>query len=303
MRPAAIAIGLWLILQTAESAWAQAPDGGPPRLPPLQTRKNEPVEEVQGGPVSIRNANFREENAADRLQQQPGGGQPPAGGILDNRVDRLLEEWSKKTQKIQTLYVTFVKTTEDKIWGTKGVAEGSARYFHPNRARLDVQGEDAESYVLTGNEIWHYRVALQQIVIYELPAEMQKKDRLQDGPLPFLFAAEPNQAKARYRFQIIKEDAKQIQLLIVPKFAKDQEDFKQAEVWLDRDKLLPNRLYFIEHNGNRVTFDFKGIWQNIDIKESDFVGQIVDKWQVSRKKLDDEKARRSVGRQNAGQDR
>ena len=63
---------------------------------------------------------------------------------------------------------------------------------------------------------------------------------------------------------MLQADAKQIQLLIVPKFAKDQEDFKQAEVWLDREKLLPNRLYFVEHNGNRVTFEFKGIWQNIE---------------------------------------
>lgn len=209
--------------------------------------------------------------------------------ILDNRVDVLLRDWSERTSKIQTLYTEFTRTEIDKVWRTKESAAGSARYIHPNRARLDITGENAQSYVLTGQgEIWEFRPPKKQIVVWKLPPEEAAKDSLEDGPLPFLFGTRPDKAKMRYGFKILSEDEKVVHVEVIPKLRKDQQDFVQAEIWLSRQTFLPDRLKFLEANGNEMIFDFKQIWTNIEIDPADFAPKRVDKWAFIVKKLGEE---------------
>ncbi|MFO0945476.1 MAG: outer-membrane lipoprotein carrier protein LolA [Planctomycetota bacterium] len=209
--------------------------------------------------------------------------------ILDNRVDVLLREWSERTTKIQTLYAEFTRTEIDKVWRTKESAPGSARYIHPNRARLDILGENAQSYVLTGQgSIWEFRPPKKQIVVWKLPPEEAAKDSLEDGPLPFLFGTRPEKAKMRYGFKILSENDKVIHVEVIPKLRKDQQDFVQAEIWLNRQTFLPDRLKFLEANGNEMIFEFKQIWTNLEINPSDFTPKRIDKWEFVEKVLGDE---------------
>jgi TIGR03009 family protein len=204
-------------------------------------------------------------------------------GILDNRVDVLLREWSERTGTIKSMYAEFTRTTIDKVFRNKEEAKGSARYLQPNKARLDIEGE--ESFVLTGKEIWHYRIALKQIKVFQLPPDAAEAQDIQDGPLPFLFGAKPDKAKARYNFRILKEDDRVVHVEVLPKLREDQQNFSQAEIWLNKENFQPNQLKFVEANGNEIVFDFKKIWTNININESDFSGKAIDGWQVIVQKL------------------
>ncbi|QDU64024.1 Outer-membrane lipoprotein carrier protein [Planctomycetes bacterium Pan216] len=223
--------------------------------------------------------------------------QPPIG-ILDDRVDTLLRQWSERTSKIESLYVEFTRTTFDPVWRAKEVAKGSARYLAPKMARLDIGGDNPESYVLTGDgEIWEYKAAIEQLTIFELPEEMRKDADLQDGPLPFLLGADPGKAKARYRIDIIAEDEKLVHLKITPKLQEDMQNFTTVELWLNRETFLPEKLFFTEPNQSEVTFDFADpdpketgtrIWINIDISPDDFRGRMPtgDKWRIIRRKVE-----------------
>ena len=225
--------------------------------------------------------------AGDRARAQTDPA--PTTGILEDRVDTLLREWSARTGKVKSLYAEFTRVTFDKVWQQTTKDDGSARYLHPNKARLDVTGERAESYVLTGaGEIWEYKPPIKQITIYQLPPDMVQQDNIQDGPLPFLFGTEPAKAKARYFLKIVEETDAMVHLLINPKLQEDQQNFTSAQLWLSKETFLPNKLMFLEPNGNEVSYEFKGVWTNIEINTADFVPQTLPApWRVIRKQVAD----------------
>lgn len=205
---------------------------------------------------------------------------PTAPGILDDRIDVLLREWSERTSKIHSMFAEFTRTTIDNTWRTKETFEGQARYLQPNKARLDIIEE--ESFVLTGQgEIWHYRIPLKQIKIYKLPPEQTGKNSLEDGPLPFLFGTKPDKAKMRYSFKILEENDKVVHVEILPKLQEDKQNFIRAEIWLNKQTFLPDKLKFIESNENEMLFAFKGIWTNLEINPEDFVPKRLPKWEIS----------------------
>ena len=206
-------------------------------------------------------------------------------GILDDRIDTLLRQWGERAADVKSLYCEFTRVTEDKAWRTKERANGSARYLHPKRARLDVLGENAESVVLTGaGDIWVYVPAKKKINIYELPPNAEN-DPLQNGPLPFLFERDPEKARGRYRFELLGEDERIIHLRVHPKLGPDQATFVRAELWLDKKSFLPAKLVFIESNRNEVTYVFNKIWTNIPLDPDVFVGKRIKGWKVIVQKI------------------
>ncbi|MGL5095698.1 MAG: hypothetical protein ACRDD1_08930, partial [Planctomycetia bacterium] len=137
------------------------------------------------------------------------------------------------------------------------------------------------------NEFWDFKPLEKTVSIAELPLEAGQGGVAEDGPLPFLFGTKPEKAKARYQLRIIEENDKVIHLQVHPKIEADKSDFVKAELWLDPEKFLPTKLRFFEPNDNVVTYDFQGIWTNIDIKETDFATRVPNGWKSARRKLGD----------------
>jgi TIGR03009 family protein len=211
------------------------------------------------------------------------------GKLLENRVDTVLREWSEKTGQIRSLYTVFTRTIVDPVWNGKDVSPGSARYLSPKMARLDVTGgQMPESLVLPGNgEAWHYKPANQNaqdniVEIHKLPQDVQEKDVLEDGPLPFLFATKPEKAKQRYKFEILEEDEQILRAKITPKLEDDQRDFVEAEITLKKTDWLPTRISILEATKQQVTYDLSQTWTNIEISPSDFAVSVPKGWKSIR---------------------
>lgn len=209
--------------------------------------------------------------------------------ILDDRVDQVLREWSNRAKGIQSLWAEFDRTVVDKVWNETTTNTGSACYLAPNRARLDIV--DVESYIVNGKgEIWEYKVKPKQIKVYHLPKEMIQNQDLQDGPLPFLFGTDPDRAKARYNFKIGAEDDKSLHLVIKPKLQEDLQNFVRAEVWLNKEKFLPDKLYFLEPNRKEITFTFTFIKTNIEIDpEKYFTCRQFPDWRIVHQNVESPK--------------
>lgn len=224
-------------------------------------------------------------------QAPPARPDAPTGGILDNRVDTLLREWAERTSKIRSLYAEFTRTTFEPAFKTKETDEGSARYLHPRRARLDIVSppDRAESHVLTGTgELWIYLPPHKKIKVFKLPPEAKENDPQKDGPLPFLFGSRPEEAKARYRFDILDENPKNIHVKVFPKLVDDQKNFVWCELWLNKENFLPDKIRIREGNDTELTFTFKGIWTNIPIEPSDFVCRRIKDWTVEVQQFKDD---------------
>jgi hypothetical protein len=202
-------------------------------------------------------------------------------------VDAVLREWSEKTGQIRSLYTEFNRTIIDPVWNSKDVSPGSARYLSPRMARLDVKGgRDPESLVLPGNgEAWHFKPAVQPgqpsiVEIHLLPKDVNEKDVLEDGPLPFLFATKPEKAKQRYKFEIIEESETMLRAKITPKLEDDQRDFVEAEITLKKADWLPTRITILESTKQQVIYDLSQTWTNIEIKQEDFAASVPKGWKA-----------------------
>jgi len=205
--------------------------------------------------------------------------------ILENKADAVLRQWSEKTGKIQSLYTVFNRTIFDPVWQEKDSSSGSARYFAPKMARLDIMGgKRPEHLVLPGNgEAWHFKPAVSAdqeniVEVHPLPNDVKEKDVLEEGPLPFLFATQPEKAKQRYKFEILEEKPTAYLIRITPKLEEDQKDFVQAEILLDKEKLLPSQIKILEATKQEVTYQIENIWTNIEIKATDFAVDVPKGW-------------------------
>jgi TIGR03009 family protein len=218
--------------------------------------------------------------------------------FLDGRIDAILRQWWVSTSKITSCYAEFNRTIEDQ--GFEGEhAQGRAHFLHPNLARLDVfrqegkQIEMLETFILTGKgEIWQYKPRLEekQIVIWKLPPEMAQQEAVDEGPLPFLLGAKPEKIKARYKLKLAKEDEKQIRLTVYPRWDEDKQNFLKVELWLNKSDFLPAKLAFIEPNYNTVTYEFTGIWPNIELDRNVFAPRRIKGWTVVEKQVRSESA-------------
>ena len=215
-------------------------------------------------------------NSASTQQAQP---------LLQNKADFVLQQWSDKTGKIQSLYTVFNRTIVDPVWQTKDTSPGSARYVSPKMARLDITaGNRPEHLLLPGNgEAWHFKPAVNPdqeniVEVHKLPNDVKERDVLEDGPLPFLFATQPEKAKERYKFEITEETESSYRIKITPKLEEDQKDFVQAEILLDKEKLLPSRITILEATKQEVTYEIQNIWTNIEIKPTDFAVEVPKGW-------------------------
>jgi TIGR03009 family protein len=115
-----------------------------------------------------------------------------------------------------------------------------------------------EHWVSDGKSIYEYRPHDKQLVERPIPAQMQGK-AIVDGPLPFLFGAEPEKLKQRYWMKIEhfqNQDPNQIWLVARPKYQEQAADFRQVEVIFNRQRMLPEAMQVTLPNGDRHAYMF-----------------------------------------------
>ena len=78
-----------------------------------------------------------------------------------------------------------------------------------------------------------------------------------DGPLPFLFGAEAAKLKARY-FMRAEQPQNPNEILIIarPRFPADAADYRQVDVMLDRQRMMPKAMQVHLPNGDRHVYMF-----------------------------------------------
>ena len=88
----------------------------------------------------------------------------------------------------------------------------------------------------------------------------------------FLFGMKATAAKKRYELKLNHTDKYYIYVDILPRFASDQVDFKQAQIVLNKETMFPRRLWFEQANSTETTWDVLQINSNdktIDRREFD----------------------------------
>jgi len=246
----------------------------------------------------------------------PRRARPAAGvdGILNNEVDDLLQRWHERTSKVRQVYAEFQRSVEDKAFKSKKINNGSARFRDPNLARMDISkdksGNGREIFILSeqprprggkGLEIRHYLVADRRLEIVEFPIDAVHNAQ-EEGPLRLLFGVKPDNAHARYSFEILKKSPETITVRIIPKLEADRQEFLEAVLTLDMKSFMPRKLQVKENADTDVTYEFTQIMTNVDDPElevllKNFEPPEIDEkqWKVTRQEMDPTKGRQQAG--------
>jgi TIGR03009 family protein len=130
-----------------------------------------------------------------------------------------------------------------------------------------------ERFVFTGKEVWQYKSDTQQIFVYPLGKDEQKR-ALEEGPLPFLFNMHAKDAENRYQMSLISEDEKAYGVKIVPRLPEDLQSFSVAFVNLDRNGLQPVSISMISPDGkSQKQFQLRKMNRNAKVNEKNFEGK------------------------------
>lgn len=224
--------------------------------------------------------------AALRAQQPPAS--PPTVPTLDpnNHLDALLMQWEAKMKSIQTLKATVKREREDKVFNTRDIFEGEAKYMRPNLALLDLHRKDRpaifEKYICTGTYLYEFNQANREVRFHELPPP-KPGQVADDNFLSFIFGMKAEEAKRRYELRLVGEGQDKFYhyIEILPRFPADKADFEKARLVLTQSTMLPRMLTFIEPNGNRITWDIPVVETGVPLDRREFVSPTLPKdWRM-----------------------
>jgi TIGR03009 family protein len=225
-------------------------------------------------------------------QALPPVGPPPEfhlNQVQQAQLDQVLDTWQRESGKISTFKCSFERWDYNLAFGPApdiplNKDKGELSYGKPDKGSFQiteihawqatpvppgqpppaqVQGNwvhqpDAvgEHWVCDGKSIFEYRHQQKQLVERPIPPQMRGQAII-DGPLPFLFGAQPAKLKARYWMRIDPSpNPNQIWLVADPKHQAQAADFKRVRVILDRHRLLPTHMQVEFPNGSRHMYVF-----------------------------------------------
>jgi TIGR03009 family protein len=221
-------------------------------------------------------------------QQQPAEPTPPEGFALNAMdqayLDQVLEKWRAESEKVQTFTSEFTRLVYDQGFAAVDPSSptkrlhlreelGRVSYQQPDKGSFqitEVRVWDAaqsrhvtnpnavgEHWVCDGEAVYEYKHEQSQLVVRPLPPELRGKSII-DGPLPFLFGAEPEKLKARYWMRVDPNPLPgQVRLAASPKSRADAANYTLVELMLDDQRLLPTAMRVWAPDGSQTVYTFR----------------------------------------------
>lgn len=218
------------------------------------------------------------------------------------QLDQVLDAWQIASSKIVTFQCPFQRWEYDVAFGPKDGSIplnknlGELTFQKPDKGSFEIKEINAfqlqanppgqqppaapqgnwvkqpaaigDHWVCDGKSVYQYRPDLKQLVEHPIPPQFQGQ-AIADGPLPFLFGADREKLSKRYWMRIdqthVRDPNQQIGIVAVPKYQQQAADFKQVEVILDRQRLLPLFMNVEKPNGSRDMYIF-------DLEKADING-------------------------------
>ena len=237
------------------------------------------------------------------LAQQPGAQPPPPQAQQQpgfdpktNRLDAILFNWELAMGSVNSLHAKVVRTAVDKVFNTKEVFGGEAKYLKPNKAslwlqNLDPKKQDFEKLVCNGQIAYKWEPSKKEIHVYEMPKPKQGQIN-DDNFVAMLFGMKALDAKRRYELKLQADPAPPAQqgyyyyIGVEPRDTQDKAEFAKARLVLTASTYLPREIWFELPNGNTTTWEFPAVATNLKVDPQflrDFAEpQAPQGWQIKR---------------------
>lgn len=209
-------------------------------------------------------------------------------------LDKVLQFWQFRTEKIQQYQCDFTRWEYDPVFGPRNPANGEliaktesageVKYGAPDKGVFKVNGvkdiklgaapgaaptyvvrKDAagselpgEHWLCDGKSVFEYNYRDKVVNRFDLPQEMRGQ-AIVDGPLPFMFGANSDKLKSRYWFRVVTPPNIKDQYWLegVPKTQRDAANYERVEIIIDQTEYLPLALRIFSPGGGHISYQFE----------------------------------------------
>ncbi len=158
------------------------------------------------------------------------------------------------------LKASFKQSYTYTVYGRTQVSTGRVYFKKPGRMRWDYQAPSAKVFVSDGDLLW----------VYE-PEENQAYRRPLKGaqiPVALSFMTGEGDLNTSFKTRLIESTAQHYRVELLPR--KDEGDYKQIELTVDREQFVVRKSVVIDAVGNRNVVDFETVQINTGIAEKAF---------------------------------
>jgi TIGR03009 family protein len=222
----------------------------------------------------------------------------------ENYLDSVLKGWEKSMTELRSFATKVHRASHDKALQAQDTYGGYALFLKANvkddlsRARLELikqvpEKKDKknekpadpifEKYICTGTYLYEYVPANKVVRVHNMP--QNGKGKQQESFLSFLFGMGAKEAKDRYEMRPVfsdKPDPHYHYIRVKPKLPQDKNDFSEARLSLLKTNFLPAQIWYLQPNGNEITWNFTEQRIDVDIPLTYFQPDMPNGWTVQR---------------------
>lgn len=203
--------------------------------------------------------------AAGRSHAPP---DPMAPGLTGpQRLQALVDRVRYEQQQLKTLEARFTQQQENSMLAAPEESKGTFSYRAPDKVRWEYTSPNAITVVIRGDEMTTWYRDLKR-------AETLKVGRYSSQVFKYMGASGSLQTLLEYFTVRLKLPAKKgdpYRLELDPKYARIAKRLKSMTLWIDDQAFFPERLKYVQANGDTVDYQFSDMKRNAPIPDDRFV--------------------------------
>jgi outer membrane lipoprotein-sorting protein len=208
---------------------------------------------------------------------------PAPAGVVPAETLALLNEIEKRHASVVTVKGSFDQLKVSEIFLEEIRSKGTFWYRKPDQFRCDYEPPDEMTNLILRDAIYVYVPAIEQCEVYRFASDRERDQQLHSMVLGFGFKTKELLEEYTVRSSANAEDLREelvkagrdpgqaaiLHLTPLPAF-EDSSPFTELKLWIDKARLLPEKVWFEDYNGDRTTIEIRSIDLNTAVDPSLF---------------------------------
>jgi len=203
--------------------------------------------------------------AAGKSQGPP---DPLAAGLTGpQRLQALVDRVRLEQSQLKTLEARFTQQQENSMLAAPEESKGTFSYRAPDKVRWEYTSPNPITVVIRGDEMTTWYRDLKR-------AETLKVGRYSSQVFKYLGASGSLQTLLEYftvRLKLPEKKGEPYRLEMDPKYARISKRLKSMTLWIDDQTFFPERLKYVQADGDTVEYQFTDMKRNAPIPDDRFV--------------------------------
>jgi outer membrane lipoprotein-sorting protein len=193
---------------------------------------------------------------------------PMAPGLTGpQRLSALVDRVKYEQRQLKTLEARFTQQQESSMLASPEESKGVFSYAAPDRVRWEYQSPSPITVVILGDQMTTWYRDLKR-------AETLKVGRYSSQVFKYLGASGSLQTLLEYftvKLKLPEKKGDPYRMEMVPKYQRISKRLKGMTLWIDGATFFPERLKYVEADGDTVEYQFSDVKRNSPIPADRFV--------------------------------